>query len=563
MARSQRYFDTATPGGSSSKYSSYLPEVYAGHPARIERYAQYDQMDQDSDINSALDTIADFSTRKDAVTDSIFKITWREEAGDSEIEILKTCLRQWSKVNQWKKRAWRMFRNTIKYGDQFFIRDPETLQLYWIDPAKVEKVLVNEAEGKKPEAYIIKELDLNLEALTASMSATYGQNISGTGTGGLQQKGPIQGQPYGGMGAKNMSRFGDVGQDVQAVDATHVVHISMSEGMDQSWPFGTSILEGVFKVYRQKELLEDAIIIYRIQRAPERRVFYVDVGNMPPHKAGTYLERVKNEIYQRRFPTRTGGGQSVVDATYNPMSMMEDFFFAQTAEGRGSRVDTLPAGENLGQIDDLKFWTNKLLRGLRVPSSYIPTGPEDGMQAFNDGRVGTAYIQEFRFAQYCERLQNLIIETLDEEFKLFVKRRGYNIESSAFELNFNDPESFSEFASVERDAAMMNIFLPLAELPYMSKRWLLINKLGMTEQQVSEMEAMWARENPEMTEQLSAESTGASPPGLESVGLTNSGEDFDMGDEEPEPEMEEPTGESPISGAENSTQDDGEEENPL
>ena len=126
------------------------------------------------------------------------------------------------------------------------------------------------------------------------------------------------------------------------VDAKHVVHISLSEGIDGFWPFGNSILEPVFKVYKQKELLEDAILIYRVQRAPERRVFYIDVGNMPTHKARAHLERIKNDIHQRRIPSKTGGGQNITDSAYNPLSIMEDYFFAQTAEGRGSKVETLP-----------------------------------------------------------------------------------------------------------------------------------------------------------------------------------------------------------------------------
>ena len=127
------------------------------------------------------------------------------------------------------------------------------------------------------------------------------------------------------------------------------------------------VLEAIFKVYKQKELLEDAIIIYRVQRAPERRVFYIDVGNMPTNKAMAFIERVKNEIHQKRIPNKTGGGANIMDAAYNPLSQIEDYFFAQTAEGRGSKVETLPGGQNLGEIDDLKYFNNKLMKGLRIP----------------------------------------------------------------------------------------------------------------------------------------------------------------------------------------------------
>ena len=112
---------------------------------------------------------------------------------------------------------------------------------------------------------------------------------------------------------------------------------------------------------------------------------------------------------------------------HSAMSINEDYFFPQTAEGRGSKVDTLPGGTNLGEIDDLRFFTNKLFRGLRIPSSYLPTGAEDGGQQYNDGRVGTAYIQELRFNKYCERLQNLLVEVFNQEFKRYLLEKGVNI----------------------------------------------------------------------------------------------------------------------------------------
>lgn len=520
-----------TTGASSTNYSSVLPEVYEGSPMRIDRYGQYDAMDLDSEVNAALDTIADFSVRKDDFTDEVFTIKYRKDASDTEIEILKNSLMQWSKINDWKKRVWRIFRSVIKYGDQFFIRDPETLRWFWVSPDKVEKILVNEAEGKQAEAYIIKDLDVNLSSFTATAPDKYGTNLTG-GSSQMTVQRPTKDLKRWGHGNPNNSRFGGDSTET-AVEATHMVHLSLSEGLDANWPFGTSILESVFQVWKEKGLLEQAIIIYRIQRAPERRVFYVDVGGMPLHKVGGYLEKVKNEIHQRRYPSRTGGGASVGDATYNPMSMMEDFFFAQSAEGRGSRVETLPAGENLGQIDDLKFWTNKLLRGLRVPSSYLPTGPEDGTQSFNDGRVGTAYIQEFRFAQYCERLQNLMSSVFDDEFKLFVKQRGFDkLDMSMFELCFNSPENFSTFAMLEKASAALSVYSPLAEMKHFSKRWLMITYLGLTEEQINENERMWREENREQTKGTGADDdfAGGAPAGLDSIGIRPADE-MDMGDD--------------------------------
>ncbi len=330
LEKSRRDGELTSSGGvAGNKFSSVLPEVYAGHPLRIERYTQYDQMDMDSEVNAALDTIADFCTQKDENTGEIFEIVYNGSQSDTEVEILKTCLRQWSKMNEFNRRFWRIFRSTLKYGDQFFIRDPETLKWYWVEQTMVEKILVNEANGKEPEAYLIRNLNLNSTNLTATQSQTYGNNMQGAGTNTMNQFG---GAGAWGSGGGGTNRFGpvtnaggrystDSNQLLTAVDATHVVHLSLSEGLDANWPFGISILESVFKTFRQKELLEDAVIIYRIIRAPERRIFYIDTGQMPPHKAGAYIEKVKNEIYQKRIPSRTGGSSTMADAAYSPMCL--------------------------------------------------------------------------------------------------------------------------------------------------------------------------------------------------------------------------------------------------
>jgi hypothetical protein len=326
------------------------------------------------------------------------------------------------------------------------------------------------------------------------------------------------------------------------INAEHVIHMSMSDGLDNLFPFGQSVLEQVFKVYKQKELLEDAIIIYRVQRAPERRVFYIDVGNMPTHLAMQFVERVKNEINQRRIPS-TAGGTNFIDATYNPMSINEDYFFPQTAEGRGSKVDTLPGGTNLGEIDDLRYFTNKLFRGLRIPSSYLPTGAEDGQQQYNDGRVGTAYIQELRFNKYCARLQSMLAGTFDEEFKLWIKSKGYNIDNGMFELKLNPPQNFAQYRQTEMDQARVNTFTAVAELPYMSKRFALKRYLGLSEEEMARNAELWAEENnvPQKKQTKSNQ--------LRSAGVTQSGITGDLDQfEEPTAEPESPEPGSPQPG---------------
>ena len=219
--------------------------------------------------------------------------------------------------------------------------------------------------------------------------------------------------------------------------------------------------------------------------------------------------------------------------------MNEDYFFPQTAEGRGSKVDTLPGGTNLGEIDDLRYFTNKLFRALRIPSSYLPTGPDDGSMAFNDGKVGTAYIQELRFNKYCERLQSLVTEEFDLEFKLFLENSGINIDPSIFELKFNPPQNFAAYRQAEMDGARVQTFAAIQEVPYMSKRFALKRFLGLTQEEIKENELLWKQENAEKFQ--TPEDAAAA---LRGIGVTPGNIQANIQDQEAEADMEAPPAET-------------------
>ena len=444
-------------------------------------------------------------------------------------------------------------RNIFKFGDQFFIRDPETKKLFHVDPAKVTKIIVNESQGKTPEQYVIKDFNLNFAEMVATTPHQTNGNITGGGDGYLT--GGVRGMVGNTTSLAAGGRF-QTGDNEISVDSEHVLHLSLSEGLDLNYPFGNSLLETVFKVFKQKELLEDAIIIYRVQRAPERRVFYVDVGNMPSHLAMQFVERVKTEIHQRRIPSQTGGGQNVIDSAYNPLSINEDYFFPQTAEGRGSKVETLPGGTNLGEIDDLRYFTNKLVRGLRIPSSYLPTGPDDGNSQYTDGRVGTAYIQELRFNTYCERLQNLVVEEFNQEFKRYVLEKGVNIDTAMFDLKFQPPQNFASYRQSEIDNARVPTYSQMSAIPYISNRFAMTRFLGMSDEEIAENERLWREENDENLEASNTDAAGE----MRGAGISGAGISSDLGNieddatEEPDPTIggDEMAGATPEAGAEQS-----------
>jgi intein/homing endonuclease len=313
----------------TARTASWLNIAYQGNPQRIPRYYQFQEMDNDSDINTALDTIADFCTQSEEQSDEPFEVAFNGDPNESELRIIKQMLARWIKLNNLRSRLWYMFRDTIKNGDAFFLRDPETQEWLWLDHFTVELVKVDESKGKVPDEYIVRGLDYNRQAMFATKQADPNSYRTQFGTATVHGARPLPGivapsqftMVGAGTDPRQRMAQGPQSQEMCVIDADHVIHLSLSIGNDINWPFGSSILEPIFKTYKQKELLEDAIIIYRVQRAPERRIFYIDVGTMPPERAKRHIEAIKNDIHQRRIPNRVGGGSSILDAAYNPLCL--------------------------------------------------------------------------------------------------------------------------------------------------------------------------------------------------------------------------------------------------
>ena len=180
------------PGPARSNYSSFLPDVYTGAPNRVERYGQYNVMDQDSEVNAALDILAEFCTQQNPINKTSFTIDFKKMATNSEVKVLEQYLQQWTKMNDFGTRMFKIVRNVFKFGDAFFIRDPETKKWHHVDPAKVSSIIVNESEGKKPEQYIVKDINLNFVDKVATTPYTTNGNVTGGGDGY-----PTGGVPYG------------------------------------------------------------------------------------------------------------------------------------------------------------------------------------------------------------------------------------------------------------------------------------------------------------------------------------------------------------------------------
>jgi hypothetical protein len=236
------------PGPAKANYSSYLPDVYAGAPNRVDRYMQYDTMDMDSEVNAALDILAEFCTQKDKENRTPFQTFFRGSPTATEVKLLKDSLQKWCKQQQFETRIFRIFRNTLKYGDCFFIRDPETKKWLFVDAAKVSKIIVNESEGKIPEQYVVRDINFNFKDLIATTPhGTTNTAPSGTSSysgGGGQGRGMVgnSAQPPG-------TRF-STAQNETTVDSKHMVHISLSEGLDNNYPLNHGKLLHSYSLYQ-------------------------------------------------------------------------------------------------------------------------------------------------------------------------------------------------------------------------------------------------------------------------------------------------------------------------
>lgn len=492
--------------GDMDSYESLNRILYRGREDRLDRYRIYDAMDEDLDISRALDMIAEHCTTKDANTNIPLKFEFKDDTiSVADTDALHECLKIWTKINDWDNRIWRVVRNTIKYGDSFFVRDPETFELLAVPARNVVGIYVD--ENNDIVSYHMNNLSFQFDFMDTDIRDV---NVQG---------------PVAPIGYPVQSQKETEGTQA-IIPAEHVLHLSMSEGREiggsgaheDVWPFGDSFLEGVFKDFKRRDLLESAALIHRVQRAPSRWVWYVDVGRMRPDKAESFMRRFKNNLMQKRVPYQFGQDDRF-DSVYNPITMIEDIYLPQTPDGRGSKVDNLE-GSQWNSMDDLKYFTGKVLRGLRVPTSFM-LGPEEGGAQFQDGRTGVAYIQEMQFARFCERIQDLLDNDFSWEFKMFVKARSIQIHSSEFELKFVPPMNFDEYREGALNEDRLNRIGQAAGMPFLAKRFLLMKYGGFDQDDLLKNEEMWREENSDTAPQQS--------PGSLPSGIFGGGGSFDVG----------------------------------
>lgn len=458
--------DSANPnmsGYASMSTVSWFSNMLKGSSGRIQRYKQYDAMDN-GDVNRALDIIAEEMSNADKRTDLPFIIDYQIEENqdlpDTTVTTVRAALRHWSKLHNLDKRIFNVSRTLVKYGDCFFRKTSDTKKWEYIDPTRVVGIELDR-DGDK----------INYHIRPSNFQQSHAQQTASNSS-----------QAYGSI-------------ELEVCPASSIIHFTLSDDMGDSAPFGMSCLQAAFKDFQKLTMLEDSAIIYRIVRAPERRVFYIDVGNMPPVKVKTYLEQVKNDIRQKRIPSSQNKNDT--DSAYNPESIGEDYFFAVAGGStgtRGSRVETLPGGVTW-DIPELDYFQNKVFRALRVPTSYMKgqdaTNPG---AAYSDGKSGVAYMEERIFANYVVRLQSCVDSVFDTQFKTYLQVTGINIDPDLFKLTLAEPQNFEVYRRSAMDAELITAYKSLDGDDSLSVRFKQERFLGLTTDEIQMNEAMKRQE---------------------------------------------------------------------
>jgi len=315
-------------------------------------------------------------------------------------------------------------------------------------------------------------------------------------------------------------------------------------GNDKYAPYGTSVLEPARRIFRQLTLLEDAMMAYRIVRSPERRVFYVDTGNIPPQDIEQFMQKTITSMKRNQLVDSNSGR---VDLRYNPLSVEEDYFIPVRA-GTSTRVESLAGGSYTGDIDDVKYLKDKLFAALKVPQSYLFRG-----EGSEEDKTTLAQ-KDIRFARTIQRLQRAVVSELEKVGIIHLYALGYRTSDLvSFKLKLNNPSKIAEMQELEHWKNKFDTAGSATE-GFFSKRWVAEHLFSMSEEEFlrNQREQFYDRkfaaaleaagtEDEEMGEGLGGGDMGELDLGGDEGDLDLGGEEpLDLGGEEEAPE--EPAG---------------------
>jgi hypothetical protein len=451
-----------------------IESAMAYQQVRIDLFRDYDSMDTDPILASALDIYADECTAKNE-QGNILKIHHED---DNIKQILENLFYDILNV---EFNLWPWTRNLVKYGDFFLhleIAEEEGVGIVNVMPLS---------------AYEVSRMEGFDQANPQRVKFVYA---------------PYQ-NPYGAFGQSPKKEF-------ENYEMSHMRLNSDSNFL----PYGKSMIEGGRRVWKQLMLMEDAMLIHRVMRAPEKRIFKIDVGNIPPNEVDNYMQKIINNSKKVPFVDERTGEYNL---KYNVQNLIEDYYMPVRGNDNGTSIDTLK-GLEYNMIDDINYLKNKLMASLKIPKAYL------GYEEDTNGKATLASM-DIRFAKTIERVQRVLISELTKIAIVHLYAQGINDDRlTNFTLELTVPSKIYEQEQVELYTSKVALIQQMQQTKMFSKEWMYESVMKMAKDEQDELTLGVLEDTKQMFRLTSIETQGtdpAKPTGVEGGETTNVEEELD------------------------------------
>ena len=473
----------------NAHYGTYV-DLEGSARNEIELITRYREMSNHPECDMAIDEIVN-----EAITHT--------ENG----EVLKIVLDNLKQPETIKKKITEEFNNIQKMLNFSNLAD-DLFKRWYIDGRIYYHVVVNEKDPKKG----IQELRYIDPRKIRKVREIQKDRDSKTGAQII--KSIAEYYIYNDRGAATQSFTASTNQGLRIAPES-IINVN-SGLMDAKNTFVISYLHKAIKALNQLRMIEDAVVIYRLSRAPERRIFYIDVGNLPKGKAEQYMRSIMTQ-YRNKLVYDANTGELRDERKH--LSMLEDFWLPRREGGKGTEITTLPAGQNLGQMEDVQYFQKKLLQSLNVPISRLD--PQQGAGIMGIGKTTEVTRDEVKFSKFIARLRNKFSRIFDDALRVQLALKGictteeWDEFKEAIYYDFKKDNNFVEMREAEliRERVLTATQLDPFIGKYYSSKWVKKNVLRMTDEEIEEMEKEIEEEGSQPVladgEETSAQATNA------------------------------------------------------
>ena len=444
-----RFMKMKTPSYSTGMLESAM----SYQQVRADLFRDYDSMDNDPILSSALNVYADESTPKNEHGD-VLRINCSNENVKGILHNL------FYDILNVEFNLWPWSRNLVKYGD-FFLQLEIAPELGIVNIIPISVYEVSRVEG----------FDMENPQRVKFVYSPYTN-------------------PYGGTQASNKREY-------ENYEIAHFRLYSDSNFL----PYGKSMLEGARRVWKQLTLMEDAMLIHRIMRAPEKRIFKIDVGNIPPNEVDNYMQKIINASKKTPFVDAATGDYNL---KYNMQNLIEDYYMPVRGNDNGTSIDTLK-GLEYNMVDDLNYLKNKLMAALQIPKAFL------GYEEDISGKA-TLASQDVRFAKTIERIQKVLVSELTKIAIVHLYAQGLdNADDLDFSLELTIPSKIYEQEKVELYTSKVALIQQMQQTKMFSKKWMYDTVMDMVPEEQDELTLQVLEDTKQQFRLTSIETQGVDP----------------------------------------------------